>query len=334
MPMRSRAQAVAITLGLLLGATAVADEPPATAGAPSMSVITLGTGGGPSYRTKRSLSANAVRVGEKTYIVDTGDGLMRQLAAAGIDIASVNAVFITHHHFDHNADLGPLMVFRWLAGQHTPLPIIGPPLTREMVERQGSAWRGTELAPITIGGPAQPPIASTVSVQELPAELLEPAVVYRDGELRVKAVLNDHYHFAEGSDSAALARSYALRFELPGRAIVFTGDTGPSARVERLAEGADVLVSEVIDLDRIAEQWRARSDADPAYIQGLIEHLRQDHLTPEDVGKLASRAKVRHVVLSHIVPGWDEETDLSVYTAGVKKHFKGPVDVASDLDRY
>jgi ribonuclease BN (tRNA processing enzyme) len=280
------------------------------------------------------MSSNAVLVGKDVYVVDAGEGLLHRLAAAGLQVDQVQSVFITHHHFDHNADLGPLIGFRWLARQYSPLPVIGPPMTRQMVEDQARAYRPMELAPITIGGPSAPPIASTVAARDLPSELDEPAVIWQQGALTVTAVLNDHYHFEEGSEAARLARSYAMRFETPSRTVVFTGDTGPSRRVEGLARGADLLVSEVIDLDRIAAQWRQNKDVDPNYVEGLIAHLAEDHLSPEEVGKLAARAGVKRVVLTHLVPGWDEETDPDIYSRGVTQHFDGPVHVANDLDRF
>jgi len=334
--MMGRRLGIAAALGslFLAGSPALSSDPAGAVASPSMQLVTLGTGGGPSYRMKRAMSSNAVVIGDDVYVVDTGDGFLRQLTAAGLAVDRVRAVFITHHHYDHNADLGPLLAFRWLAGQHAPLPIIGPPMTTQMVTDQARAYRAIELAPITIGGPEQPPIAPTAAPRDLPADLVEPAVVYQDGNVTVKAVLNDHYHFAEGSEAARLSRSYALRFEAPSRTIVFTGDTGPSARVERLARGADLLVAEVIDVERIERQWRESGRADAAFVDGLVAHLREDHLTPADVGKLAAGAKVGRVVLSHIVPGWDEETDFGVYSKGVTLHYDGPVHVASDLDRF
>lgn len=327
----------AVVAAVLLATPAEAAEPPAAPKA--VHLVTLGTGGGPSDRLKRAHSSNAVIVGDDIYIVDTGDGILRQLAGAGLPVERIRAIFITHHHFDHNAGLGPLLTRRWLfgmVGSYEPIPVIGPPMTREMVAGLAKAYRPIELAPITIGGPPTPPIASTVDARDLPPELNEPAIVYEDENLRVSAVLNNHYHFDPGSEAARLSRSYALRFDTPSRSIAFTGDTGPSARVEALARGADVLVSEVIDIERIAESLRSAND-DPArkkFIDSLIEHLRLDHVTPSQVGEMAARAGVAMVVLSHIVPGWDEETDMSVYTRGIDEHYKGPVHVANDLDRF
>ena len=335
-----------ISHGLIAAMLAAATllSAPASAAAPAaapkrVQLVTLGTGGGPSDRLKRAHSSNAILVGEDIYIVDTGDGILRQLAAADLPVEKIRAIFITHHHFDHNAGLGPLLARRWLFGMMTgyqAIPVIGPPMTRDMVAGLAQAYRAVELAPITIGGPPTPPIASTVDARDLPPELQEPAVVYEDENVRVLAVLNDHYHFEPGSEAARLSRSYALRFDTPARSIAFTGDTGPSARVEAIARGADVLVSEVIDIERIEASLRSAND-DPArrkFIDSLIEHLRLDHVTPPQVGEMAARAGVGMVVLSHIVPGWDEETDMSVYTRGLDEHFKGPVHVANDLDRF
>lgn len=328
----------AATLAATLFATPLAAEGPAAA-PQSVELVTLGTGGGPSDRLKRAHSANAIIVGDDIYLVDTGDGILRQLASADLSVDRIRAIFITHHHFDHNAGLGPLLARRWLfgaVGSYEPVPVIGPPMTRDMVAALARAYRPIELAPITIGGPEAPAIASTVDARDLPPELNEPATVYEDENVRVSAVLNDHYHFVPGSEAARLSRSYALRFDTPSRSIAFTGDTGPSARVEALARGADILVSEVIDIERIAASLRSAND-DPArkqFIDSLVEHLRLDHVTPSQVGEMAARAGVRKIVLSHIVPGWDEETDMSVYTRGIDEHFKGPVHVASDLDRF
>ena len=56
-----------------------------------------------------------------------------------------------------------------------------------------------------------------------------------------------------------------------------------------------------------------------------------EHLTPEEVGAIATRAHVKTVLLTHFVPGEDSETDASKYTSGVKKNFSGTVIAAKDL---
>ena len=296
--------------------------------------MTLGTGGGPITRLKRSEPANALIVGSSVYLFDAGDGVQRQLRAAGYDVRQIKAVFLSHHHVDHTGGLAPLLVTRWLLNNLSPLALLGPPGTAEFARGIAAGNRATELAPIAIGGPHKPLIASSFAVLELASDLDTPALIYRDDNIRVFAVTNDHYNFTPGSPEAASARSYAFRIEAGGRRIVYTGDTGPSAKVERLAEGADILVSEVIDLAAIRTELERVPGMDPATREAAMAHMRADHLTPNQVGDLASRAGVGKVVLTHLVPGGDGETSTTSYADGVRNRFKGSVTVAADLDRF
>ena len=304
----------------------------AQSGATRAQFVTLGTGGGPITRVKRSEPANAVVVGDAVYLFDAGDGTQRQLAAANLPLERVRAIFISHHHIDHNGALAPLIVTRWLIASRDPVPVIGPPGTEELVKSIARGYHSTELAPITIGGPPLPPILSSTAPRDLPPETPAPVEVYRDANIRVSAITNDHYHFARGSDEARLARSYSFRIEAGGRVFVYSGDTGPSRNLEKLAEGADVFVSEVINLAAMADQIRGGRPA--VQNSALMAHLEQDHLTPAQVGRIAAAAHVKSVVLTHMVPGADRETATSQYTDGVQQLFSGPVVAASDLDRF
>lgn len=296
--------------------------------------ITLGTGGGPITRLKRSQPANAVVVGTSVYLFDTGDGVQRQLRAAGYDVRQVKAVFLSHHHIDHTSGLAPMLASRWLLNMLPPLPVFGPPGTREMIDGLSGLVRPAERAPITIGGPPKPPFATSVAPKELAADLDAPALIYRDENVRVYAVTNDHFHFTPGSPEALTSRSYAFRIEAAGRRIIYTGDTGPSAKLEQLAKDADLLVSEVIDLAGIRRELDAVPWMDERTREGAMAHMVEDHLTPEQVGALATISGVGRVVLTHLVPGADSETSTASYADGVRARFKGPVTVAADLSRF
>ena len=119
---------------------------------------------------------------------------------------------------------------------------------------------------------------------------------------------------------------------MPTRSIVYTGDTGPSAAVEELAQGADLLIAEIMDADRELEKVLAKiSDASPELVERADAHFRLDHLSPEEVALLAKRAGVRKLVLTHIALP-DEE--LSGAERRISMIFAGPVIFASDLDRF
>ncbi len=306
---------------------------PAMADSSAVVWVTLGTGGGPFGRVERSEPANALIVGDSIYLFDVGNGVLRQMAAATLDLRHVRAIFISHHHIDHNGDIGVVLINRWLFNSYKPIPVIGAPGTVSLVRNILEGYRVTELAPITEGGPPVPPIASTVAAKDIPADTNKPVLVYRDKNIKVLAITNAHYHFPPGSKEQKFSRSYAFRIETPDRTIVFTGDTGPSKNVDELAKDADLLVSEVIDLDRMTSILRG-AKFPPAVLEGKISHMREDHLTPLEVGKLAGAANVKELVLTHLVPGDDGETGLSGYTKGIATYFKGPIHLASDLDRF
>ncbi len=296
--------------------------------------VTLGTGGGPVIQTMRSRPANAVVVGDAVYLFDVGNGVLRQMALAKLPLLKLRAVFLSHSHVDHNADLAPVLLTRWLLYNTLPLPVIGPKGTTEMTADLARAYRSVELAPLT-GGDAyrKPPIAASIAARDLPQDTDKPVVVFADDRIRVLAFTDNHFHYPAGSEEARFERSYAFRIETARRVFVFTGDTGVSPHVAELARGADVLVSEVIDLPAIAASLRARPEM-AAQFDRYMAHMRQDHLTPAQVGDIAADAGVKEVVLTHLSPGLDGEKDTSGYTNGIDARYKGPVKVAKDLDRW
>jgi ribonuclease BN (tRNA processing enzyme) len=314
---------------VLAGAPAAAQGP----APPRPTFVTLGTGGGPIIRLRRAQPANALVIGDAVYMFDSGDGVQRQLRAAGLPVANLRAIFISHHHLDHVAGLGPLLAARWLFNSYRALPVIGPPGTQAMIAGLAEAYRPVERAPITIGGPPKPAIASTIAARDLAGEMDQPFQVYADENIRVLAVTNAHYHYPPG-EAARFSRSYSYRIEAGGRAIVYTGDTGWSDNVVRLAEGADLLVSEVIDMAAMEAALRRAPDLPPAALGPLLAHMAQDHLTPDQVGRLAAAAHVGRVVLTHLAPGNDAERGTRGYVTGISAHYRGPVTVANDLDRF
>jgi ribonuclease BN (tRNA processing enzyme) len=159
-----------------------------------------------------------------------------------------------------------------------------------------------------------------------------PGVVFQDANVKVTAARNSHFDFHTGG---ARFGSYAYRFETADRVIVFTGDTGPSETVTRLASGADLLVSEVNSVDdRVTRmkqdgQWQAMSEAERA---GIRRQASMGHLSPEEVGRMAAAAGVKAVVLTHLTQRPPPNTDrYEPWVEEVRKHFAGPVFVARDL---
>jgi ribonuclease BN (tRNA processing enzyme) len=273
-------------------------------------LVLLGTGGGPTPKRLRSAPAQAVIVGDRTYIVDCGDGVSRQLTMARIPLPSIRAVLITHHHSDHNADYGNLLMFAWVAGLRAPIDTYGPPPLEKMT-RLFLEMNAFDLE-VRQRDEGRPPLAPSIRAHEIGKD----GLVFDDGRVKVTAALNRH---------PPVTPSFAYRFDTPDRSIVFSGDTNVSENVIRLAQGADVLVHEVMYAPAIERLLAGDPDA-----SRLREHLIASHTTTDDIGRIAAQANVKTLVLSHFVPG-DAELPDDTWTAGARQHFKGRIIVGADL---
>ena len=73
--------------------------------------------------------------GNQTFLVDCGRGVLMRAAAAGVGAGRFDPLLLTHLHSDHITDLADVITTRWVSSiGPNPLPIIGPPGTRAVVE--------------------------------------------------------------------------------------------------------------------------------------------------------------------------------------------------------
>ena len=149
-----------------------------------------------------------------------------------------------------------------------------------------------------------------------PCPPMEPFKVYQDADndVSVWATLVDHHQ---------VFPSFAYRFNTVDGSVVISGDTGANTcgNLRRLAQGADVLVHEVID-----EAW-VEILAETGVPAALIEHLNSVHTKISEVGAVAEDCGVRSLVLNHIVPGNAPVGHL----VKAKQTFSGQLIIGEDL---
>lgn len=278
-------------------------------------LILLGTAGGPSPKANRAAPAQAIVVGGQVYVIDCGNGVARQLVLAGLSLSAIRAVFITHHHSDHDADYGNLLWLAWATTLATRVDTYGPPPLKAMT-RQFLAMNAYDIATRT-RDEGRPPLKGLIA----PHEITAGGVVMRDANVTVTAALVEH---------PPVKPAFAYRFDCPDRSIVISGDTAPSENLVTLAKGADVLVHEVMYRPSVDQIVAATPNA-----PRLRDHLLASHTTCEDVGRIATRAGVKTLVLSHFVPGGPlaglPPIPDQVWRDAVATTFKGEIIVGRDL---
>jgi ribonuclease BN (tRNA processing enzyme) len=290
--------------------------PPAVAAPDATKIVLLGTKGGPRVNKGRANAANLVTGAGRSYVVDCGYGVTRQLVEAGVEANEVRTILVTHNHSDHMLELGPLVYNAWAGGLRAAIDVWGPPPVGRIVS--GFFDSVSYDIDIRMEDEGRPDLRNLVRVHEFEAEGA-PATVFTHDGLRVSAVKVRH---------PPITHAYAYRFDAPDRSIVLSGDTTYSPELIALAKGADVLVHEVMHLGGL-DRLLARNPNAPA----LRKHLIDSHTTTEQLGHVAAEAGVRTLVLSHFVPGDDPAITDTMWTEDVRKNFAGEIVVGRDLMR-
>lgn len=268
-------------------------------------LILLGTAGGPTPKRTRAASSQIIVVGDRGYVIDCGNGVARQLALAGV-FNTLRHVFITHHHSDHNADYGTLLLLAWGSDLRSPVDTWGPPpltrMTRLFLEMNEVDLKVRER------DEGRPPLRSLV----FPHEVTKAGAVMHDDRVRVTCAVVDH---------PMIPLAFAYRFDCADRAIVISGDTHQSAALVALAHGADVLVHEALYVPL----------APGAPGTALRRHIMSSHTAAEEAGRIASEAGVGTLVLSHLVPGETTQVSDEQWLEAARTHFSGRIVVGRDL---
>ena len=260
--------------------------------------------------------ASHVMVSNATaYVLDCGLGVTNQFARTGIPFTAIRSILITHHHPDHNIEYGPFLLLSWVQGSPSPVRAFGPPPLKQMTEDFLRAYKATIdfwVEDLKVK-PLVPPVVKEVSA---------PGTVMQDDQVRVATTLVQH---------PPVRPALAYRFDFSDRSIAFSGDTAPLEAVAALAKGASVLVHEAMYAPALEPYIRSRIAAGvPIHFEDYMAHMNIDHSPVEDVGRVAQRAGVKTLVLSHLTPGIDGIPDTS-WRDEAAKHFTGEIVIARDL---
>jgi len=279
---------------------------------PASTLVLLGTGT-PNADPDRWGPAVAVVVGDQSYLVDAGVGVVRRAAAAARDrhlpalaAERLTRVFLTHLHSDHTLGLPDLMFSPWVLDRPVPLDVYGPPGTAAMAQHIEEAW--AEDIDIRLHG-GEP--LTTRNYHAVVHEV-RPGEIYRDANVRVEAIAVQH-----GTWPVA----FGFRFTMADRTIVISGDTRPSDAIVDACRGCDVLVHEVYSADRLTTR--------PANWQAYHKAF---HTSTVELAGIAARAKPKLLVLYHQL-FWgasDEDLVREIHAAG----YEGKVVSGKDLDIY
>ena len=272
----------------------------------------LGTGS-PAPLPERQGSALLLSHGHEHLLFDAGRGVTTQLVRAGVMPQELSAVLLTHHHYDHIGNLGDLLLTAWHGGAKT-LPVVGPPGTQTLV---GALFEHVYYRELLFSYALANAIGEPMPVieQVVVGADIDDGGIYRRGRWHISAAAVDH--------GRQLGLTYAewpclaYRVEIGGISVVISGDTIVCESLAQLANGADVLVQCCYLADAAIATPARRLLADTVIA------------TSGQVGKLAARAGVKVLVLTHFAPM--TSAMLGVIEADVRRDYAGTLYLGEDL---
>lgn len=269
----------------------------------TVEVTLLGTGS-PLPSPDRAGPATLVRAGDATVLVDCGRGVVMRLAAAGVLPGGLTAVLLTHLHSDHISDLNDVVTTQWvMAPGPTPLRVVGPPGTRQVVDgllamlTPDRGYRIDHHDDLTEG-----PLVEVTEVGP--------------GDVVALAGATATVH---ATDHRPVTPTVGYRIDYDGAVAAIAGDTVPCEGLDALCAGADLYVQTVIREDLVRAIPAAR-------LQDILDY----HSTVEQAAQTAARAGVRSLVLTHYVPPMTPG-DEDAWRALAAAHFDGDVVLGDDL---
>lgn len=240
----------------------------------------------------RSAPAFLVVVNDESYLVDCGGGTSHQLMRVGVKPSTITNIFFTHIHIDHCVEFPSIVFGSYLTGKQGAFKVYGPNGVKHFAE---SIFDDTyDFAKLMMKKLRG--IDITIETQEF-----SEGPVFSNDYLTVTSLPVQHG-----------IETLAFRFVADGKTLVFSGDTAPCDNIVEIAKDADVLVIECSFPESSG--------------------VKNGHCIPSQVGKIASEAAVKKVILTHLFPVCKgKESEI---VDEVKKHYTGEVIIANDLDEF
>ncbi len=276
---------------------------------PCLTVILTGTQGGPSVFNGQAGAGTLVSYGDDSnncgamkLQFDAGRGTNMRLSQINGTPVQLRAIFLTHIHGDHTEGLPDVMMLRWyLKGPKIDIVCSADAVStsgftnscRNYVSHIADAFlqsgeiaeRRSEDSTRLAGGPSD--LGNVITFE--PRE--EPQIIWSSGDVKVRAIRSTH-----------IAGHASYRVDTPAGSVVIGGDASndvpapprahsTSDQVERLANGADVIVHSTIH-PVLGPDRGSGFPAQSFYRQSLAS----------DLGAMAKRAGAKYLMLTHLAP--------------------------------
>lgn len=276
----------------------------------------------------RNPSSILLQYKDENILIDCAEGTQRQLRKAKLNPCKINKILVTHWHGDHVFGMPPLFQTMVLSGYNRQMKVFGPRHTKYFMKNFVNVF--------------VPVFKFKAEVNEVSGKFFETNDFYLEAESMKHGIPTNAYNFvikdkmridkrklaraklpvgkhlanlAKGKDIVYQGKKYKAKNFLygeKGKKVSFVLDTLDNKRIVPFVKDADVLVCESSFSSENSKEAK--------------EHL---HLTAEQCGRIAKKAKVGKLLLTHISQRY--EINLKELLKDAKRNFKD-VRIMKDFD--
>lgn len=267
----------------------------------------------------------------ENILIDCGEGTQRQFRKAGINMCKVTRVLITHWHGDHVFGLPGLLSSLALSGYKKTLYIYGPKGTKEFLRDLLKVFRFTK--------------SYNIEVKEVSSgKFLDMKDFYLETKSMVHGIPTNAYNFVKKGliriDKKKLKKSKLPEGPLlqnlkQGKSVKYKGKTYKAKDLTYTEKPIKVAVvldtkmnDKIVPFVKDANLFVSESTFSDELKELAKKHL---HLTSVQAARIAKKAKVKGLVLTHISQRYEKNPEVILNEA--KKVFKDTA-LAEDFSEF
>ena len=285
-----------------------------------INVVLVGTAGPMSPDVAQQ--STAVFVGGQFLLFDAGDYAQKRMEQLNLPIEALDAVFLTHFHNDHIADLGEVMQRSYIMGRESTLAVYGPTGVKDIVEGFNMVYIGDSYNRTSHHGEEIMPLEYQFAEGIEFDAALDEVVVYENEGVKVTAF--KVYH-------PPIEPVFGYMIEYRGKKVVISGDTLVSDELAGFSESADLLVMDIMNYELVSlmgDTFREIGDEELAVI---MYDIMEYHPDVADVAQMAMEQNVKRMALTHYAPSAPYKSMMKrFYVRPIKKVFKGELIAGGD----
>ena len=285
-----------------------------------ITVVLPGTAGPMSPFSAQT--SNAVFVNGQFLLFDAGDYAQKRMEQYNLPMEALDAIFVTHFHNDHIADIGEAMQRSYLLGREKDLVIYGPTGTAAMVEgfntiyAEDSSYRTEHHTEEFMPSEYHFATASEFDADE---EVVE---VYRRDGVVVTAFRVAH---------PPIEPVFGYTIEFAGHKVVISSDTLITDELRNQSRNADLLVMDTMNYELVELMENTFRDMGNERNAIIFYDIREYHADVNDIGMMAAEEGVKRMALTHFAPTLPSRSLMNhYYVRPIRQHYSGELYADGD----